>query len=80
MKIRHNACVDLTRVLLETISGLPGLSVSEVLVGLSVTEKLMRKGTADLYHNGPSLSDDELKVASETLYEILVQSGRHPQN
>lgn len=80
MKIRHNACIDLTRALLETVSGVPGLSVSEVLVALSVTEKLMRKGTADIYHSAPTVPDEEIEKIAETLYEVLTLSRRKPQN
>ena len=80
MKIRHNACIDLTRALLETVGKIPGLSVSEVLVALSVTEKLMRKGTADIYHNSPTASEEEIEESAETLYGALVASGRRPQN
>jgi hypothetical protein len=79
-RINHNACVELTRILLGVISGTPGLSVSDVLVSLSVAEKLMRKGTADLYQEAPSVSDDEIEKTSETLYGALIASGKKPCN
>lgn len=80
MKIHHNACIDLVRTFLESVSKSPGLSVSEALIALEVASKLMKKGTADIYHNGPTLSDDDLETAAETLYEVLVLSGRKPAN
>lgn len=79
-RINHNACVELIRILLGVISGTPGLSVSDVLVSLSVAEKLMRKGTADLYQESPAVSDDEIEKISETLYRALIASGKRPCN
>ena len=80
MKIRHDVCIELAKVFLETVGNIQGLSVSEVLVALAVAEKLMRKGTADLYHSEPAVSEDEIEVTSETIYEALILSGRRPQN
>lgn len=79
-KIRTNACIDLTRALLETVAKVRGLSVSEALVGLSVAGKLMKKGTADIYQESPSVSDEDIEETAETLYEVLILSGRKPQN